>query len=177
MNPRDRRRRAGRLLATAAVAAVARQVGVGKESLRRWVAQADVDAERLALTTRFGGIPSDGTAVDVAIDYTGHCALPAEEAGRRIAFARRAHPEWFGRILALTDAGGLGPFGLEIAAGFGIAARCRFSLFVLDKERLSEVGEAVEFVYRVFGTANLVITWGNDSIRPPERSYPPMRID
>lgn len=29
---------------TAAVFAVARQVGVGKESLRRWVAQADVDA-------------------------------------------------------------------------------------------------------------------------------------
>jgi transposase-like protein len=29
---------------TAAVQAVARQVGVGKESLRRWVVQADVDA-------------------------------------------------------------------------------------------------------------------------------------
>lgn len=29
---------------TAAVLAVARQVGVGKESLRRWVAQADIDA-------------------------------------------------------------------------------------------------------------------------------------
>lgn len=31
---------------TAAVAAVARQVGVGRESLRRWVAQAGVDAGR-----------------------------------------------------------------------------------------------------------------------------------
>ena len=29
---------------TAAVAAVAKQAGVGKESLRRWVAQADIDA-------------------------------------------------------------------------------------------------------------------------------------
>ena len=29
---------------TAAVAAVSKQVGVGQESLRRWVAQADVDA-------------------------------------------------------------------------------------------------------------------------------------
>ncbi len=28
---------------TAAVAAVSKQVGVGKESLRRWVAQADID--------------------------------------------------------------------------------------------------------------------------------------
>lgn len=38
---------------TAAVAAVARQVGVGKESLRRWVAQADVDAgSREGVTTK-----------------------------------------------------------------------------------------------------------------------------
>ncbi len=29
---------------TAAVSAVSRQVGVGKESLRRWVTQASVDA-------------------------------------------------------------------------------------------------------------------------------------
>ena len=29
---------------TAAVLAVAKQVGVGKESLRRWVAQAEIDA-------------------------------------------------------------------------------------------------------------------------------------
>lgn len=34
------------LTTTAAVLAVARQVGVGMESLRRWVAQADVDAGR-----------------------------------------------------------------------------------------------------------------------------------
>jgi len=31
---------------TAASAAVAKQLGVGKESVRRWVLQADIDAER-----------------------------------------------------------------------------------------------------------------------------------
>ena len=37
---------------TAAVAAVSKQAGVGKESLRRWVAQADIDAgERPGVTT------------------------------------------------------------------------------------------------------------------------------
>ena len=37
---------------TAAVAAVAQQVGVGKESLRRWVNQADIDAgDRPGVTT------------------------------------------------------------------------------------------------------------------------------
>ena len=37
---------------TAAVAAVSKQVGVGKESLRRWVNQADVDSgERPGVTT------------------------------------------------------------------------------------------------------------------------------
>lgn len=33
----------------AAVAAVGKQVGVGKESLRRWMAQADVDAGQQSL--------------------------------------------------------------------------------------------------------------------------------
>lgn len=113
----------------------------------------------------------------MAIDFTGHCALPIAKAQKRIAFLRRARPDWFGGILNLTDAHGLGPFGLEIAAEFGIAAQSRFSLFVLDKERLAEVGRAVEFVYQVFGTDDLVVTWGNDSIRPPERPYPPMAID
>lgn len=38
---------------TAAVLAVARQVGVGKESLRRWVAQAEVDTgERPGVTSQ-----------------------------------------------------------------------------------------------------------------------------
>jgi Transposase. len=44
--------RAEYLTTTAAVQAVARHVGVGKESLRRWVAQAEVDAgERPGVTT------------------------------------------------------------------------------------------------------------------------------
>jgi hypothetical protein len=107
----------------------------------------------------------------MAIDFTGHCRLPRAEAQRRIEFARRARPEWYATVVTLTDALDLGPFGREIAAEFGIEAECKFCLFVLDKERLDEVRDAVEFLYQVFGTDDLVITWGNDTIRPPLRQY------
>ena len=36
--------------------------------------------------------------------------------------------------------------------------------------------DAVEFVYEVFGTEKLVITFGNDSVRPPLREYPALAI-
>lgn len=48
---------------------------------------------------------------------------------------------------------------------------------MLDKERPGAVREAVEAVYQVFGADDLVITWGNDLVRPPERPCPPMAID
>ena len=113
----------------------------------------------------------------MAIDFTGHCAYPREEAQRRIAFMRRVHPEWFGDVLALTDALPLGPFGHEIALEFGIEAKCRFALFVLNKDWLDTVRIAVEYVYEVFGTDDLVVTYGTDSIRPPLKAYPAMQID
>lgn len=50
--------------ATAAVHAIARQQGVGKESLRRWVAQADIDAgDRPGVTT---------TGVDPVSEWAPH---------------------------------------------------------------------------------------------------------
>lgn len=58
----------------------------------------------------------------MAIDFTGHSALPVVEAQRRIAFLWQRHPETFGDVRHLTDAGGLGPFGHEMAAEFGITA-------------------------------------------------------
>jgi hypothetical protein len=112
----------------------------------------------------------------MSIDFTGHCAYPIAETQRRIAFARRTHPEWFDTILLLYDARDLGRFGLEIAREFGIEAKCCFLMSVNDKEGLDQVRDAVEFVYEVFGTHDLVVTWGNDSVRPPLRHYPPMTI-
>jgi hypothetical protein len=113
----------------------------------------------------------------VAIDLFGHCAYPIREAQRRIDYIRAARPEWFSAILHLADAGDLGPFGHEIALEFGIDARCRFGLFVHDKTRLDCLTDAVEFIYQVFGTDMLVMTYGMDSIRPPLQHYDAMVIE
>ncbi len=113
----------------------------------------------------------------MSIDYRGHCALPLEEARARIAFARQAKPEWFCDPLWLYDAKPLGLFDHEIALGFGIDARCTFLLSVFDKERMACLEEAIDFLYEVFGTEGLVITWGLDKPRPPRASCPPMAIN
>jgi hypothetical protein len=113
----------------------------------------------------------------VSIDYHGHCALPREEAQKRIAFLRQKNPNWFGGMLELTDARDLAPFGLGIARELGMEGQCGFGLYLLDKVWLTEHHAAVEFVYQVFGTDDLVITYGMDEIRPPLQNYPPMPID
>jgi len=113
----------------------------------------------------------------VSIDYYGHCALPIAKAQERIAFLRRQNANWFGSMMELTDARQLSPSGTEIARGFGIAARSGFGLYLLDRFRFAEHHAAVEFVYKVFGTDDLVISYGMDSIRPPVRDYPAMTID
>jgi hypothetical protein len=115
--------------------------------------------------------------VTVSIDYYGHSALPIEETQRRIAFLRRKNPNWFGGMLDLTDARRLAHGGVEIARGFGIKGECGFGLYLLDKAWLEEHHAAVEFVYQVFGTKDLVISYGMDAIRPPLHDYPPMAID
>ena len=77
--------------------------------------------------------------------------------------------------MELTDARQLAPFGHEIAREFGIEGQCGFGLYLLDKAWLEEHHAAVEFVYQVFGTDALAITYGMDAIRPPIRDYPRWR--
>ena len=112
----------------------------------------------------------------MALSHEGHCRLTRKETQRRIDFMRLKHPEWFGGVFHLTDAQGLGPFGLEIARTFGVEAKCRFNLHLLNHDWLDEAREALEYVYQVFGTADLLITFENDAPRPPLREYPPMNI-
>jgi hypothetical protein len=131
----------------------------------------------------------------LAIDFTGHCRHDIAGAQQRIEHLRSVKPDWFVRplteaerarltgppawlegVLLLTDAHPLGPFDHEIAMEFGIDARCSFLMSVLDKERLDEVREAVELVYETFGTAALVVTWGNDTLRPPLRDYEGLKL-
>ena len=113
----------------------------------------------------------------MSIDYYGHRALPIAEAQKRIAILRRHNPKWFGGMMELTDARQLSSSGTEIARGFGIEAQSGFGLYLLDKTWLAEHHAAVEFVYQVFGTDDLVISFGMDTIRPPISAYPAMAID
>jgi hypothetical protein len=112
----------------------------------------------------------------MSIGYTGHCAFPIGEAQRRIDHLRRTRPDWYRDMHRLTDADDLGPFGAEIARGFGIEAQCRFNLFLLNKDWLEQSRDAVEFVYEVFGTEALVITYDDDAVRPPLCAYPGLTI-
>jgi len=112
----------------------------------------------------------------MSIDFTGHCRLSIAETDHRLDYMRRVHPEWFGGVLYTSEARDLWPFGLEIAREFGMEAKCNFSLQVLNHDWLDQVREAVEYTYQVFGTKELVITYGNDSIREPLQQYEPMTI-
>lgn len=112
----------------------------------------------------------------MAIDLFGHTSYPIPEANRRLDYARREHPEWFKGPLHLHEAAKLGPFGAEIAREFGIEAKCLFGLFVHDKERLDALAPAVEYLYRVFGTEELVVTYAMDSVYAQEEDHPPMVI-
>jgi hypothetical protein len=103
----------------------------------------------------------------MAIDYAGHCRLAVPEARRRIAEARRAHPDWFDFPFRLTEPRAPKDFDAEISREFGVEARSRFTLFVQDKERLDALEDALDYLYDLFGPDNLVLTWGLDSIRPP----------
>jgi hypothetical protein len=110
----------------------------------------------------------------MSIDYFGHSTREVEDAQKRIAYARTTHPEWFDTILLLNDAKPPEkPFGREISRDFGVEAKSWFMLSVNDKDRFSEcLAEALEFLYEVFGTNTLTITWGLDMIKPPLKNHP-----
>ena len=70
----------------------------------------------------------------MSIDFTGHCALRRGAAQKCIDYLCMKRPDWFGGILFLTDAHGLGPFGHEIALEFRIEAKFVFNLYLLNTE-------------------------------------------
>jgi len=114
----------------------------------------------------------------MSITYFGLCKLPVSEAQRRIAHIRRANPEWFDVILLLYDARpATGPFDRELALEFGVEPQSIFTLAVNDKERFSAIlRDALEFVYEVFGTDDLVITHELELVHPPRQVHPPLKI-
>jgi len=110
----------------------------------------------------------------MSIDYFGHSTRAVEDARNRVAYARATHPEWFDNILLLCDAKPPGkPFGAEISRDFGVEAKSWFMLSVNDKDRFSDcLADALEFLYEIFGTDMLTITWGLDMVKPALKTYP-----
>ena len=114
----------------------------------------------------------------MSITYYGFCTLPVADAQRRIAYIRKAQPEWYEIILLLYDAREPAkPFGHELALAFGVDAKSTFALAVNDKERFSEIlRDALEFIYQVFGTDALVMTHEMELVHPPRQPHPPMKL-
>ena len=113
----------------------------------------------------------------MAIDLFGHSALPIPETQKRIVHARGHHPEWFDGPLMLSDARKLGPFGEEIARDFGIEAKCLFGIHLHQKEKSDLITPAAEYLYELFGTDNLVISHGMDTVWNPKADHPGLDID
>lgn len=113
----------------------------------------------------------------MAIDLFGHSALPIPETQRRIVHARAARPEWFDGPLLLADARELGRFGAKIARDFGIEAKCLFGIFLRQKEKSDLITPAAEYLYELFGTDNVVITHGMDTVWKPKAQHPGQTID
>ena len=114
----------------------------------------------------------------MSISYYGFCKLPVAEAQRRIVFLRKQKPEWFDVILLLYDASKPHePVGREVASGFIANPRSVFTLAVNDKEHFSAIlREALEFIYEVFGTGDLVMTHEMELVHPPLRPHLPMKM-
>lgn len=107
----------------------------------------------------------------MAIDLFGHSALTIPETQKRIVLARAERPEWFDGPLMLADAKKLGPFGAEIAQEFGIDAKCLFGIYLHQKEKSDLITPAAEYLYELFGTANVLITHGMDTVWKPKAQH------
>jgi hypothetical protein len=114
----------------------------------------------------------------MSVSYFGFSRLPVADARRRIAFIREQRPEWFDIILLLYDADApQPPFGPEIAREFIADPQSTFMLTINDKERFSAIlRDALEFIYEVFGTDELVLTHQMEVVHPPLRRHPPMKM-
>jgi hypothetical protein len=114
----------------------------------------------------------------MSITYYSFSKLPAAEAQRRIAHIRETRPQWFEVILLLYDAyPPQKPFGHEIAAEFLAGTQSTFALAINDKERFSDIlRDALEFIYVVFGTDDLVITHEMELVHPPVAPHPGLKI-
>ena len=114
----------------------------------------------------------------MSISYYGFSKMPVAETQRRIAFLRKQKPKWFDVILLLYDATGPHePIGREIASAFIAEPQSVFTLAVNDKERFSDIlREALEFIYEVFGTDDLIMTHEMELVHPPLRQHPRMKI-
>jgi hypothetical protein len=114
----------------------------------------------------------------MSITYYGFSKLPAAEAQRRIAHIRETRPQWFEVILLLYDAyPPQKPFGHEIAAEFLAGTQSTFALAINDKEHFSDIlRDALEFIYVVLGTDELVITHEMELVHPPVAPHPGLKI-
>lgn len=113
--------------------------------------------------------PIGNRIVIVAIDYFGHSALPPDQTEALLARLRREHP-----ALQFHPAGRLEFFDAEIAREFGIEAKAKFMVSLIDKARIGEVPGALSAVYQAFGPDHLVITEGHDRAIPPPPGFPAM---
>lgn len=113
----------------------------------------------------------------MSINYHGHSALDIERTQRCIDYMRDARPDWFSGPLELGCARPLGRFGAEIARDFGIKAQCLFTLHVRDKGQIAVVHPALDYIYQVFGTEFVVMSWEMDQPRPPVQASPGLKLD
>jgi hypothetical protein len=106
------------------------------------------------------------------ISYYGHSRYGEAETDALLDLVRLEMPEAAWDTLHLTGAERIDANWRAIALEFGIAARCRFRLSMLDKTQAHRYRPAlIAATYRIFGSGQLLITWELDSVvAPPTRA-------